>query len=48
MAVGKKQKLLFVQDWKLFEKHAHFNLERNPERLVHAKGSCATRKLAVY
>jgi len=30
-----------VQDWQLFEKHAHFNRERIPERVVHAKGSAA-------
>jgi catalase len=30
-----------VQDWQLFEKHAHFNRERIPERVVHAKGSGA-------
>jgi len=29
---------LLVQDWPLFEKHAHFNRERIPERVVHAKG----------
>jgi catalase len=32
---------LLVQDWQLFEKHAHFNRERIPERIVHAKGSAA-------
>ncbi len=32
---------LMVQDWQLFEKHAHFNRERIPERVVHAKGSAA-------
>jgi catalase len=32
---------LLVQDWALFEKHAHFNRERIPERVVHAKGSGA-------
>ena len=34
---------LLVQDWQLFEKHAHFNRERIPERVVHAKGSAALR-----
>jgi catalase len=29
---------LLVQDWQLFEKHAHFNRERIPEPVVHAKG----------
>lgn len=32
---------LLVQDFALFEKHAHFNRERIPERIVHAKGSAA-------
>jgi catalase len=32
---------LLVQDFYLFEKHAHFNRERIPERVVHAKGSAA-------
>lgn len=32
---------LLAQDWQLFEKHAHFNRERIPERQVHAKGSGA-------
>jgi catalase len=32
---------LLVQDWPLFEKHGHFNRERIPERVVHAKGSGA-------
>jgi catalase len=32
---------LLVQDFHLFEKHAHFNRERIPERVVHAKGSAA-------
>lgn len=32
---------LLVQDHQLFEKHAHFNRERIPERVVHAKGSAA-------
>ena len=45
---------LLVQDWQLFEKHAHFNRERIPERVVHAKGSAAfgtltiTKSLAEY
>jgi catalase len=29
---------LLVQDWQLFEKHAHVDRERIPERVVHAKG----------
>jgi catalase len=28
---------LLVRGWQLFEKHAHFNRERIPERVVHAK-----------
>lgn len=32
---------LLAQDFHLFEKHAHFNRERIPERVVHAKGSAA-------
>ena len=45
---------LLVQDWQLFEKHAHFNRERIPERVVHAKGSGAygtftvTRNITKY
>ncbi len=38
---------LLVQDWQLFEKHAHFNRERIPERVVHAKGSAAYGTLAI-
>lgn len=38
---------LLVQDWQLFEKHAHFNRERIPERIVHAKGSAAYGKFTV-
>src|SRR5690349_7542535 len=38
---------LLVQDWQLFEKHAHFNRERIPERVVHAKGSAAFGSLTV-
>ena len=36
---------LLAQDWQLLEKHAHFNRERIPERVVHAKGSAAYGKL---
>ena len=36
---------LLVQDWQLFEKHAHFNRERIPERVVHAKGFRRLRHL---
>ncbi len=38
---------LLAQDWQLFEKHASFNRERIPERVVHAKGSGAYGKLTV-
>ncbi len=38
---------LLVQDFHLFEKHAHFNRERIPERVVHAKGSAAFGALTV-
>jgi catalase len=38
---------LLVQDWQLFEKHAHFNHERIPERVVHAKGSGAYGTLKI-
>jgi len=38
---------LLVQDWQLFERHAHFNRERIPERVVHAKGSGAFGTLTV-
>jgi len=38
---------LLAQDWQLFEKHAHFNRERIPERIVHAKGSGAYGKLKI-
>src|SRR6476660_7205777 len=36
-----------VHDWQPFEKHAHFNRERIPERVVHAKGSGAYGTLTV-
>ncbi len=38
---------LLVQDWQLFEKHAYFNRERIPERVVHAKGSGAYGTLKI-
>jgi len=38
---------LLTQDWQLFEKHAHFNRERIPERIVHAKGSAAYGTLTI-
>src|SRR5271169_6211651 len=38
---------LLVVDHVLFEKHAHFNRERIPERVVHAKGSAALGTLTI-
>jgi len=38
---------LLAQDWQLFEKHGHFNRERIPERVVHAKGSGAYGTLTI-
>lgn len=38
---------LLAQDWQLFEKHAHFNRERIPERVVHANGSGAYGTLKI-
>lgn len=38
---------LLIQDWQLFEKHAQFNRERIPERIVHVKGSAAFGTLTV-
>jgi catalase len=38
---------LLMQDWQLLEKHAHFNRERIPERVVHAKGSAAYGHLTI-
>lgn len=32
---------LVVEDWRLFEKLSHFNRERIPERVVHARGTGA-------
>jgi len=46
MTAGPRGPLL-VQDWQLFEKHAHFNRERIPERVVHAKGSGAYGTLTI-
>jgi len=46
LTVGPRGPLL-VQDWQLFEKHAHFNRERIPERVVHAKGSGAYGTLTI-
>ena len=38
---------LLVADHQLFEKHAHFNRERIPERIVHAKASAAFGTLTI-
>ncbi len=38
---------LLMQDFWLIEKMAHFNRERIPERVVHAKGSAAYGKLTI-
>jgi catalase len=38
---------LLVQDWQRFEKHAHFNRERIPGPVVHAKGSAAYGTLTI-
>ena len=40
LSAGRRGPLL-MQDWPLLEKHAHFNRERIPERVVHAVGSGA-------
>jgi catalase len=46
MTAGPRRPLL-VQYRQLFEKHAHFNRERIPERVVHAKGSGAYGTLKI-
>ena len=38
---------LLMEDWWLNEKMAHFNRERIPERVVHAKGSAAFGSLTI-
>ena len=38
---------ILLQDFHLLEKLAHFNRERIPERVVHAKGSAAFGKLTI-
>lgn len=38
---------LALQDWQIIEKHTHFNRERIPERIVHAKGSGAYGEFTV-
>ena len=40
ITVGERGPLL-IEDFHLIEKNAHFNRERVPERVVHAKGAGA-------
>src|SRR5260221_11095014 len=54
LTVGPRGPIVF-EDFLLFEKMAHFNRERIPERVVHAKGSgayghfvCTNLDLAKY
>src|SRR6202171_6626979 len=46
MTVGPRGPIL-IQDFILHEKMAHFNRERIPERVVHAKGSAAYGTLTI-
>ena len=46
LTAGERGPIVF-EDFQLFEKLAHFNRERIPERVVHAKGSGAFGKLTV-
>src|SRR6188474_1275146 len=46
MTVGKRGPIL-LQDYILHEKMAHFNRERIPERVVHAKGTGVFGKFTV-
>ena len=46
MTAGPRGPVL-MQDWWLIEKMAHFNRERIPERIVHAKGSAAYGTLTI-
>ncbi len=39
---------VLMQDFHLIEKLAHFNRERIPERVVHAKGAAASRHFDYY
>src|SRR5437016_8773132 len=54
LTVGPRGPIVF-EDYLLFEKMAHFNRERIPERVVHAKGSgahghfvCTSKEMAKY
>jgi len=46
LTVGQRGPIVF-EDYLLFEKMAHFNRERIPERVVHAKGSGAYGTLTI-
>jgi catalase len=46
LTLGDRGPVVF-EDFLLFEKMAHFNRERIPERVVHAKGSAAYGKLTI-
>src|SRR5882762_2118092 len=46
VTAGERGPIVF-EDFHLFEKLAHFNRERIPERIVHAKGSGAFGALTV-
>jgi catalase len=47
LTVGPRGPVVF-EDILLFEKMAHFNRERIPERIVHAKGSGCPRLLRAH
>ena len=54
LTVGPRGPVVF-EDFLLFEKMAHFNRERIPERVVHAKGSgahghfvCSSKEISKY
>src|SRR5882762_5235729 len=54
LTVGPRGPIVF-EDFLLFEKMAHFNRERIPERVVHAKGSgafghfvCTSKEITKY
>ena len=47
LTVGPRGPVVF-EDFLLFEKMAHFNRERIPERVVHAKGSARIRTFHLH
>ena len=47
LTVGPRGPVVF-EDFLLFEKMAHFNRERIPERVVHAKGSGRARTFCLH